>query len=65
MLFLHSRSVPSILLCFFLHLAVVAIAILVVVVVVDIAYFRAFVGFFKLTFVLSPATLVMNYEKCY
>lgn len=43
MLFLHSRSLPSLLLCFFLHLAVVAIAILVVVVVVvDIAYFRAF-----------------------
>lgn len=64
MLFLHSRSLPSLLLCFFLHLAVVVIAILVVV-VVDIAYFRAFVGFFKLTFVLGPATLVMNYEKCY
>lgn len=41
MLFLHSHSLPSLLLCFFLHLAVVAIAILVVV-VVDIAYFRAF-----------------------
>lgn len=64
MLFLHSPPPFPFLLCFFLHLAVVAIAILVVV-VVDIAYFRAFVGFFKLTFVLSPATLVMNYEKCY